>query len=337
MQQDLNLIIVFSISVVILLILDLYFLGRNAHKISTKEAGIWTFVFIAVSLLFAWYVKYDQGAEKSTEFLTAYVIEKTLSVDNLFVFILIFRFFAVPDRYHHKVLFWGILGAIILRAIFIFTGVSVMGFAEFNIFGTNVNFLIFLFGIFLIWAGLKAGKEAITDSEEDDEDFSESPGAKFINFLFKNRVTKDYVGGRFIVKVPKDVVTGPGVKWEMITYATPLLVVVGVVEFTDLLFAVDSIPAIFSVSKDPFILYSSNIFAILGLRSMYFLLANLLPLFKYLNHGLAIILSFIGFKMVASPIYHIDSAVSLFIVLGILAFSITLSLITYYKENITKP
>lgn len=351
-MQDLNLIIVFSLAVIVLLALDLFVVGKKAHKISTKEAGLWTFIFIAVSLLFAGYVYIDQGSTKATEFLSAYVIEKTLSVDNLFVFILIFNFFKVPSIYHHKVLFWGIMGAIILRAIFIFAGVAVMSWTYVNIIGLRINVLLLAFGGFLIYAGIKAMKEALDDDDSgEDEDFSNSPGARLIKKIFKGRVTPNYDGDKFITKIPveetRDILTPvPGRKNEVyairktrkiITYmtaATPLLVVVGVVEFTDLLFAVDSIPAIFSVSNDPFILYSSNIFAILGLRSMYFLLANLLPLFKYLNHGLAVILAFIGAKMVVAPVFHIDGNLSLYIVLGILIVSIGISLLTYKKESV---
>ena len=325
-MEDLHLIIVFSIAIIALLGLDLY-IGKKDHVVSTKEAGIWTFVFIAVSLLFAWYIKYDQSSEKATEFLTAYVIEKTLSVDNLFVFILIFKFFSVPKEYHHKVLFWGIIGAIVLRAIFIFTGVKIMGFANINIMEHDVNIVLVLFGGFLIWAGIKAGIEALSNDDEEEKDFDKSPGAKFVNFLFKGKVTNYYVGSAFFTRVyQNNLATG-------VLFATPLLVVIGVIEFTDLLFAVDSIPAIFSVSDDPFILYSSNIFAILGLRTMYFLLSNLLPLFKYLNHGLAIILAFIGVKMIISPVYHIESNISLYVVLSILLLSIVISLITYKKEG----
>lgn len=350
-MADLNLIIAFVLVVVILLAVDLFVVGRKAHAISTKEAGIWTFIFVAVSLLFAWYVKIDQGTEKATEFLSAYVIEKTLSVDNLFVFILVFAYFKVPKEYHHKVLFWGIMGAIVLRAIFIFSGVELVKLTYFTIAGHEINIILMLFGAFLMYAGIKAGKEALNDiPDEEEQNFDNSPGAKLIRKIFKGKVSKNYDGDKFIIKqslierVPITLYDDKGKKllvkkWKNATkhirVATPLLVVVGVVEFTDLLFAVDSIPAIFSVSKDPFILYSSNIFAILGLRSMYFLLANMLPLFKYLNHGLAVILAFIGFKMVAAPWFHIGGNTSLYIVLGILTVSVLISLVTYKKAGAT--
>lgn len=334
-MYELDLVIIFTIAILSLLFLDLKIVGRNSHKISTKEAGLWTFIFIAVSLAFAWYIYSSYGQEKATEFLTAYVIEKTLSVDNLFVFILIFGFFKVPDEYQHKVLFYGILGAIILRAIFIFAGVSVMKFLDFHIWGLEINILLILFGGFLVYAGFKALLEALNDiPDEEEQDFNNSPGAKLIKKLFKGKVSRTYVDDKFVVKqyLTREAYPSATKTLTLVTVATPLLVVVGVVEFTDLLFAVDSIPAIFSVSKDPFILYSSNIFAILGLRSMYFLLANMLPLFKYLKHGVALILAFIGFKMVSAPFIHIEGSTSLWIVLSILFISIIVSLLTYKKE-----
>lgn len=337
-MQDLFLIIVFAITIVALLAIDMFVVGRKAHEVTTKEAGVWTLVFILVSLAFAGLVYFDQGQVKATEFLSAYVIEKTLSVDNLFVFILIFSYFSVPKAYHHKVLFWGIMGALVLRAIFIFAGVSLMKFTYVTLWGVSINWLLMTFGGFLVYAGIKAGYEALTPDPDDEKDFSKSPGLKLIHRLFRGRVKAEYYGDQFIIK-EHVIVSQRGTPVQILVnktlrYATPLLVVVGVVEFTDLLFAVDSIPAIFSVSNDPFILYSSNIFAILGLRSMYFLLANLLPLFKYLNHGLAVILAFIGAKMVLAPWVHIGGNLSLFIVLGILTLSVGISLLTYKKEAI---
>lgn len=309
-------ITLFAVTIITLLLADFLLVGKNSHKISTKEAGIWTLVFIAVSLLFSGFIYFDQGQEKSTEFLTAYTIEKILSVDNLFVFVMVFGFFKVPEEYQHKVLFYGVFGAIIMRGIFIFLGIGMMKLLEFNLLGYEVNILLIAFGLFLFYAGVKSGIEAFdNDEENEDQDYSKSPGAKLINFLFKGKVSTEYNGDKFFIVN------------SAIRYATPLLVVVAVVEFTDLLFAVDSIPAIFAVSKDPFILYSSNIFAILGLRSMYFLLSNLLPMFTYLKHGLAIILSFIGVKMMIAPLFHIDSTVSLLVVLSILILSTLLSLI----------
>jgi tellurite resistance protein TerC len=314
-----------------LLIADFKLVGRTSHKISMKEAGIWSGIFVSAALIFYGFLYVDQGSQVATEYLTAYTIEKILSVDNLFVFIMVFKYFNVPDEYHHKVLFWGVLGAIVMRAIFIYVGVGFVELLEFQIFGINLNIVILAFGAFLAYVGLKSGIGLLGDGEEDDEkDYSKSPGAKFIKWVFKGKIADNYDGDKFFTykqeKVPVTVGNTTQMFYKGIKYATPLLVVVGVVEFTDLLFAVDSIPAIFSVSKNPFVLYSSNIFAILGLRAMYFLLAGMLPLFTYLNHALAIILTFIGIKMIIAPWIHIPANASLVIVVLLLIVSVVLSL-----------
>lgn len=319
-MQDLHSILVFAVIVIGALGIDLFLVGRKSHVVTSKEATIWTIVWVGLSLVFAGYVWYDLGQQKATEFLTAYTIEKALSVDNLFVFILVFNYFRVPEEYKHKVLFWGIAGAIIMRAIFIFAGVGIINLTYITVFGLQLNIVLTLFGLFLVYAGVKSGIEVLKGGDDEKEkDFASSPGAKLIKWLFKGRVTTDYHGDNFFHKVwgPTRTIG----ETPYIRFATPLLVVVGVIEFTDLLFAVDSIPAIFSVSKDSFILYSSNIFAILGLRTMYFLLNNFIKLFRYLPHGLAIILTFIGVKMVIAPWVHIASTVSLIAVAGILVIS----------------
>src|SRR5690606_18532229 len=214
---------------------------------------------------------------------------------------MVFGFFNVPKYLHHKVLFWGIIGALVFRAIFIFTGVELINMTylpEMNIFGHNVeiNAVLTIFGLFLIFAGIKSWR-AHEDTDEN-KDFSKSPGARIVHKFFK--VTNNFEGDRFFIKV-----NGQRI-------ATPLLVVVAVIEFTDLIFAVDSIPAIFAIApNDPFILYTSNIFAILGLRALYFLLANFMHMFSKLKYGLAVILAFIGIKMISAPFYHIGSTVSL--------------------------
>lgn len=340
-MQDLHLIIVFITVVVIMLGVDLFIVGKKSHAVSSKEAVIWSCIWIGISLLFAGYIYLEQGSQKATEFLTAYVIEKALSVDNLFVFILVFGYFKVPEEYKHKVLFWGVMGAIVLRAIFIFAGVGLINLTYVDILGYNINVLLTVFGIFLVYAGIKSGMEVWGGNDgDDDEDFSNSPGAKFIKWAFKGRVTDQYDGDKFFTKRSVNIYDknkgidpdGNQLRTKLVTFATPLLVVVGVVEFTDLLFAVDSIPAIFSVSKDPLILYSSNIFAILGLRTLYFLLNNFIKLFRFLPHGLAIILTFIGMKMLLAPVYHMSSTVSLIIVGGILMGSTLLSV--FVKEEV---
>lgn len=315
--------IVFGIIVVVMLLLDLGVFNKKAHEITNKEALIWSGVWISLAMAFSGYIYWDSGFERFSQFQSAYWIEKALSVDNLFVFILVFGYFNVPKVVQHKVLFWGILGALIFRAIFIFTGVKLIELTylpEFTIgsYSLHINVLLTLFGAFLVYAGVKS---ALADDDDDEEkDFSKSPGARFVRWLFP-RVSDEYHGDKFFVVIR-------GLK-----YATPLLVVAGVIEFTDLVFAVDSIPAIFAIApKDPFILYASNIFAILGLRSLYFLLANFIGLFKYLKYGLAVILSFIGVKMLIAPIYHIESSVSLLIVVGVLVLSTVASLVIKPKN-----
>jgi len=311
-------LIIFSISVITMLVIDLGIFNKKAHIVTNKEATIWTIVWISLSMIFSLFVYSQTSLEKFSQFQSAYWIEKALSVDNLFVFILVFNYFNVPRETHHKVLFWGIIGAIIMRAIFIFTGVGLINVTylpEMTIVGkaVNLNIILTLFGAFLIYAGIKSW--FADDDDDDEKDFSKSPGAKFVYKIFK--VSKEFEKDKFFT-------IQNGIK-----LATPLLVVVGVIEFTDLLFAVDSIPAIFSIApNDPFILYTSNIFAILGLRSIYFLLSNFIHMFTKLKYGLAIILTFIGVKMVIAPFYHIDTLLSLMIVLGILIASVIASLAT---------
>jgi len=320
-------LVVFAVTVLLMLLIDLGIFNKKSHVVSSREAIIWSIVWISLSMAFSffvyWTTKDDAGIEKFAQFQSAYWIEKALSVDNLFVFILVFNFFNVPREYHHRVLFWGIIGALVMRAIFIFSGVGIINLTylpEMNLFGqaVKINVVLTLFGAFLIYAGIKSW--FVEDDDDDEKDFSTSPGAKFVYRLF--RVSKEFDKDRFFT-------IENGVKM-----ATPLLVVVGVIEFTDLLFAVDSIPAIFAIAPDdPFILYTSNIFAILGLRSLYFLLANFIHMFSRLKYGLAIILAFIGFKMVISPFYHISSPLSLSIVGGLLALSLLASVLFPEKEE----
>ncbi|MDH0674259.1 TerC family protein [Empedobacter falsenii] len=325
-----GLVIGFAIVVIVMLLLDLGVFNKKAHEVSSKEATIWTIVWISLAMVFSgvvyWVFNQDAGGhdlaiEKFTQFQAAYWIEKALSVDNLFVFILVFGFFKVPRHLHHKVLFWGIIGALIFRAIFIFAGVGIINLTylpEWVIFGTpvRINVVMTLFGLFLVYAGIKSWGGG---DDDDEEDFSETAGARLVKRFYK--VADNYDGDKFFT-----VQNG-------IRMATPLLVVVAVIEFTDVLFAVDSIPAIFAISKDPFILYTSNIFAILGLRSLYFLLSNFIHMFSKLPYGLAIILSFIGVKMLISPWFHIPSPVSLGIVGGILVLSVIASIMFPDKDK----
>jgi len=304
----------FALVIIIMLVLDLGFFRVQARKISNRETLAWSIVWITLALAFGGFIYWCEGVTKATEYVTAYLIEEALSVDNLFVFILIFSFFQVPAKYQHKVLFWGIIGAVIFRAIFIFSGVWLINLTFLPVillFGrpVQINVILTLFGFFLVYAGVQSLK---ADGEEE-KDFSNSLGVKIVRNLMP--VTGKYDGGNFFT-------------WQNgKRMATLLLVVAAVLEITDLIFAVDSIPAIFSVSKDPFILYTSNIFAILGLRTLYFLLANTHQLFVYLKYGLAFILSFIGFKMVCSPFIYISTSLSLAIVAGVLFISVITSLV----------
>ena len=314
-------IIIFAVVVVVMLLLDLGIFNKKSHAISNKEAIYWTVAWIGLSMIFSVIVYFSVGFESFTQFQSAYWIEKALSVDNLFVFILVFSFFKVPKEYQHKVLFWGILGALIMRAIFIFSGVGLINVTylpEIEILGEprRINVILTLFGAFLIYAGITSWS---VEEEDENEDFSKSAGARLIYRFFK--VSKEFDGDKFFT-------IENGVK-----VATPLLVVVGVIEFSDLLFAVDSIPAIFAISNDPLILYTSNIFAILGLRSLYFLLANFIHMFSRLHYGLAIILAFIGVKMLINPFFHIPSPISLAIVGGILILSVVSSLVWPIEEE----
>ena len=316
--------IVFWVIVSAMILLDLGLFNKKSHEVKTKEALIRTLVRIGLSMLFAGYVYRDSGVERFSQFLSAYWIEKLLSVDNLFVFVMIFSFFRVEKKDHHKVLFRGVIWALVFRAIFIFTGVKLIQLTylpEFSIrnFPIKINILLSLFWIFLIYAGIKSFFQK--EQAEEKQNFSDTLGAKIVKLIFP-RMTDEFHGSDFFV-------LKNGLK-----YATPLLLVVGVVEFSDLLFAVDSIPAIFAIApNDPFILYASNIFAILGLRSLYFLLANFIDKFAYLKYGIAVILTFIGLKMLLNPVIHFSSTASLIILINILVLSLIISLIMEKKKK----
>jgi tellurite resistance protein TerC len=265
------LIFTFAIAVIIMLILDLGVFNKKSHSVTNKEAVIWSCVWISLAMIFSGLIYNYAGAAKFYEFQSAYWIEKALSVDNLFVFILVFKFFDVAGENKHKVLFWGIIGALVLRAIFIFSGAflieltylnTILNYFGLSGFQYNINIIMTLFGLFLVYAGIKSWSAG---DEDDDEDDNDTRGAKLIRRFFS--VSDHYVGDKFFT-----IENGKRL-------ATPLLVVVAVIEFTDLLFAVDSIPAIFAISNDPFILYTSNIFAILGLRALFFLLDNFFAYF----------------------------------------------------------
>ena len=312
------LLVIFAVLVTIMLLLDLGLFNKKEHIVSTKEAGIWTIVWISISLLFSVFINFEYSSEKALEFLSAYLIEKSLSLDNIFVFVLIFSFYKIEDIHKHKVLFWGILGAIVFRAIFIFSGlwlIELTYLPEVVIFGMPVRFniLLTIFAVILIVAGIKSFKP----DEKEEKDFGNNFVIRYIKKLFP--VTDNCDSGRFIEKKN-------GIK-----YITPLLLTMVTIELSDVVFAVDSIPAIFAISKDPIILYTSNIFAILGLRSMFFLLSNIINYFSSLKQGIAVILIFIGIKMLIDDFYSLSSLTSLIVIAGIIFISIILSLI---KSNI---
>jgi tellurite resistance protein TerC len=319
-----GLIIVFAVAVLVMLLLDLGIFNKKNHEISNKEAITWSLVWISLAMIFSGLVYHFAGAVKFYEFQSAYWIEKALSVDNLFVFILVFKFFDVANQSKHKVLFWGIIGALVLRAIFIFSGAflikltylnKLLSLAGHSGFKYDINIIMTLFGLFLVYAGIKSWSSG---DDDDDIDYNNTRGARLIRKFFN--VGDRYDGDNFFT-----IENGKKI-------ATPLLVVVAVIEFTDLLFAVDSIPAIFAISNDPFILYTSNIFAILGLRALFFLLDNFIHLFSKLQYGLAIILAFIGIKMIVSPFYHVDSVYSLMVIGGVLLISVLASILMPEKK-----
>ncbi len=319
-MNELLLWIGFIILVFALLIFDLGVFQKKSHIAGMKEAVIMTIFWIVLAMIFNVGIFFWIGKEKSFEFLTGYVVEKSLSVDNLFVFMIIFTYFNVELKYQHKILFWGIVGALITRGIFIFTGITLI-----NIF----HYAIYIFGAFLIYTGIK-----LLGSGDDDK---VDPGK---NFVLKHLgkyipVKKDYEGGNFFVKdIIKDNIGRDKVKY----FVTPAFIVLLVIETTDVMFAFDSVPAVLSITRDPFIVYTSNIFAILGLRALYFVIARIMPMFYYLNYGLAVVLTFIGVKMVISDFYKIPISISLGIVLGVLLVSIIGSLLFKKRdvEDISK-
>ncbi|HYO76203.1 MAG TPA: TerC family protein [Thermoanaerobaculia bacterium] len=290
--------IIFSVFVLGMLALDLGVFNRKAHEVRFKEALTWSIVWVALSLAFNWWIYHEFGQQKALEFLTGYLIEKALSVDNIFVFVVLFASFAVPKMYQHRVLFWGVLGAILMRAIFIGLGAALV---------SRFHWIMYVFGAILIYTGFKLMKEG--EAEPHPE---KNPLYKLARRVMP--ATPEYHGSHFFVFK------------EGKRYATPLFLVLVAIEATDVVFAVDSIPAIFAISTDPFIVYTSNIFAILGLRAMYFLLAGVIDKFHFLKYGLACVLLFVGVKMVIADWYHVPIVVSLGVIAGLLALSIVASM-----------
>jgi tellurite resistance protein TerC len=296
----------FNLFVLIALILDLGVFHRKAHKIGIREALLASALWITLALGFGSYIWHSFGAQKGLEYLTGYVIEKALSVDNLFVFLVIFRAFRVDETVQHRVLAWGILGALVMRGIMILAGAAMIA---------RFDWLLPMFGLFLVYTGLhmlwKRNKEV---------HYEKNPVFRFASKHL--RVTREYSGARFFVREDGRL------------SATPLFLVLLIVEITDVTFAVDSIPAIFGITRDPFIVYTSNVFAILGLRALYFLLADVLDYFQYLGIGLAVVLMFVGAKMTAERWVHISVLTSLSVVAGILLLSMLVSFLSKPKKTL---
>ncbi|OFZ21471.1 MAG: hypothetical protein A2X94_08155 [Bdellovibrionales bacterium GWB1_55_8] len=288
----------FNIFVLLMLALDLGIFNRKAHEIRFKEAMGWTAVWISLALIFNIGLGHWYGHQKALEFLTGYLIEKSLSVDNIFIFLVIFSYFRVPPKYQHKVLFWGILGALLMRGAFIYAGVQMI---------LRFHWIIYVFGGFLIFTGIK-----MFFHKEQELDPEKNLAVRLVRKILPVTMS-GATDGKFLIR--------ENGKWM----ATPLLLVLVLVETTDLIFAMDSIPAILAISQDSFIVYTSNVFAILGLRSLYFALAGLLQLFHYLHYGLSAVLIFVGAKMILADWVKIPTGIALSVVLGILLISVAAS------------
>jgi tellurite resistance protein TerC len=296
----------FNVFILTMLALDLGVFNRKAHAPTFKESALWTMTWVSLAIIFAVGVYFFRSPQSALEFSTGYLIEYSLSVDNIFVFVLLFTYFRVPAAYQHRVLFWGVLGALIMRGTLILVGAALLD---------QFHWIIYVFGAFLIFTGIRMGL-----SKEEEEVHPEgNPLVRVLRRFLP--VTTEYEGNRFFIRRAGKL------------FATPLFVVLLIVESTDLVFAVDSIPAIFAVTRDPFIVYTSNVFAILGLRSLYFLLAGVIDKFYYLRYGLAVILSFVGVKMLTPAIselliheeLHIPTQYSLMVIIGVLIIAIIAS------------
>jgi tellurite resistance protein TerC len=288
--------ILFNLFVLAMLALDLGILQRPSHTVKFREAVAWSAAWVALAVAFAVGLYFWRGRVPALNFATGYILELSLSVDNLFVFLLIFRYFKVPAAHQHKVLFWGILGALVMRATFIVLGIGLI---------RKFHWITYIFGVFLVYGGVKLFR---------GEDASVEPEKNPILRLFRRfmPITEDYEGEKFFVR-------------RMGLYATPLLVVVLAVETSDVLFATDSIPAVLAITLNAFIVYTSNVFAVLGLRSMYFVLAGMMELFHYLHYGLSVVLIFVGVKMLLSHYYQIPTVATLIVVAGVLTTSVLAS------------
>ncbi len=299
--------IAFLIFIAIMLLVDIRVFNRHPHEIELREALIWSAIWIGISVLFGIWLYFSQGAETGTAFFAGYLLEKSLSVDNIFVFVLIFTYFKVPAKLQRRVLTWGIVGAVVLRAIFIFAGVALL---------ERFEWMIYIFGAFLVYTALK-----LAQGGESEMDPGSNPMVALVRRFFP--VTDDYEGESFFVRHGGKLM------------ATPLFIVLVVIESSDVVFAVDSIPAILGITQDQFVVFSSNILAILGLRALYFALAGIMNMFHYLQYGLAAILGFVGVKMLLSHWWHPSTAVALGVIVGVLTISIIASIMWPQPEHKT--
>ncbi len=307
--HDFNDWAVFAVLVLSLLALDLGVLHRKTREIGIRESLLTSLFYILVSIAFGIWVWHDQSADKGREFFTGYVVEKSLSLDNIFVMSLIFNYFAIPRALQHRVLFWGILGVFLLRGIMIGLGAAII---------ERYDWVLLLFAAFLVYTGIKM----LLSSEEEEADFAANPVLRFIRTHL--RVTDGLRGEAFFVRAPH-----PSRPSKRKTYATPLFLVLVLIEFADLIFAFDSVPAIFAITRDPYVVFTSNIFAILGLRSLFFALSALLPRFAYLRYALSLVLVFIGGKVFVAEFLHIEkipASISLGVTFGLLAGGVLFSL-----------
>jgi tellurite resistance protein TerC len=307
-MSETTILILFHVFIAAMLALDLGIMQRRAHFPSMKEAAVWTVVWTLLALGFDIFILHELGETKALEFLTGYLVEISLSVDNVFVFIVILTYFAVPKHVQHTVLFWGVLSAIIFRAVFIVLGAALV--AQFH-------WILYLLGLFLIVTAVRLATQGDTEVHPD-----RNPFIRFVRKLYP--VTHDYEGKRFILRRDNR------------TYITPLLVVLLMIETTDIAFATDSIPAIFAITRDPIIIYTSNIFAVLGLRSLYFLVAAFMKEFRYLKYGLSVVLAFIGIKMLIEPWFEIHILVSLIVIFAVIGISVLFSLIPDHDRSESK-
>jgi tellurite resistance protein TerC len=291
--------VLFSIVMCVVLFIDLGVLHKKAHVVSFKEALFWTAAWSLLAFGFAGVIAMASGRERALQFIAGFLLEKSLSADNMFVFILIFSYFGIPPLYQSRVLHWGILGAIVMRFILIFAGVALIN---------RFHWMVYVFGAVLVYTGAK-----MAFRKEEAMDPSLNPALRLLKRFMP--LAMEHHGENFFVRL------------QGVRHATPLFATLLVVEFSDLIFALDSIPAVIAISRDPLVVYTSNVFAIMGLRALFFLLASMLGMFRYLKFGISIILVFVGFKMMASPFYHVPTSASLCVIAGILSAAIAASLL----------